>query len=259
MRRRPVSVWPALADLMTVLAVVGLFLALGLMPLIEDKGQLVTRLQDAEAEIRVLSIRLEEQGQTNEHLELQLEHAEQEVARNKEMFGAIQKVQTIVDEISSDQELRFSADQTLQFGDDLVEFPLNSYEVRWRPGGREKLRRFCGELTQRFEKRFATLDNLFDVFAIHVEGHTDSSQCPGDPNCNWWLSSMRAASFVALMRREELCPGGSQLDLRPIGFADTRPYSSEPSPKPRSTRRIALRIVPDYAKVFAATGVDSSL
>lgn len=206
-RRTPVNVWPAVADLMTVLAVVGLFGAL----MLEREGQ------EMKQELR-------------------------EAAHNQQMFEAIQRTQEIVDQISADRRLEFSADQTLQFGDDLVHFDLNSVEPAWAPEGREKLRRFCEVLQETLGRRTEDGTMLREFFTVQVEGHTDSSRCPGDPHCNWWISSSRAAVFVALMRQEEYCPGGALLKLRPIGFADTHAPVNPNS----SIRRIELRLAPDY-------------
>lgn len=254
-RRRAVTVWPAFTDLMTVLAVVGLFVGVGISHQAEEGQVDRQRLAELEQEVQELETRIHELeaakvGVENDLAEARRQAAleEREAARNREMFRAIQAAQKIVDQISESRELRFSRDQTLQFGDDLVEFALNSIEPIWKPAGREKLRRFCELLARTLGQSGEDGRPLREVFTVQVEGHTDSSRCPDDPNCNWTISSGRAASFVAMMRRDDLCPGGRELELRPIGFADTEPYA-EPGEVPKPTRRIAVRVVPDYSKL----------
>lgn len=256
-RRRPVSVWPALADLMTVLAVVGLFLAVSLLPAMEEKGDLIETLAEAQERLQVLEEELasseeereeaeERWAEERENLKVQL----REAARNEEMFSAIQEAQRLVNEISSDRALQFTADQTLQFGDDLVSFERNRYEPLWQPAGKEKLRRFCRTLKARLDGGGPDGEDLYDLFTVHVEGHTDSTRCPGDPNCNWWLSGRRAAEFMSLMRDEELCPGGEKFQLRPIGYADSKPYFDSKTGRKLAIRRIALRLKPEYSKIL---------
>ena len=89
-------------------------------------------------------------------------------------------------------------------------------------------------------------EGLRDLFSIRVEGHTDESVCPGDPLCNWRISAGRAAAFVAVMRDPDFCPGGRGWNLLPIGYAQTKPATGDRRP----TRRIALRIVPDYQRLI---------
>ena len=210
-RRRMINVWPAFADLMTVLAVVGLFTA---------------------AVMRQLWIQ-------------EMAHLEEKI-HNEEMFEAIQQVQKVIDEISQGENLAFGADQSLQFGDDLVEFDLNSVEPNWKNGdGAERLLRFCDLVSSK-------LKDHAELFTVHVEGHTDKEPCTRDPNCNWLISSARAAKFVAFIRNEEYCPGGGAWEMRPIGFADTKPFSPTLGSPAEATRRIAVRIVPDYEKMLTA-------
>ncbi|HYL05949.1 MAG TPA: hypothetical protein VE075_07905, partial [Thermoanaerobaculia bacterium] len=65
------------------------------------------------------------------------------------------------------------------------------------------------------------------------------------PSCNWRISSGRAASFVAVMRQPQFCPGGAAWHVRSVGYADTRPPAAGASP----TRRIAVRLIPDYGRL----------
>lgn len=244
-RRHLINVWPAFADLMTVLAVVGLFTTLALSHVtLKDRDlaarvrELEQRLQDME---RDLDTRERAWNQEREGLTQQV----REAARNEKMFQAIQQAQQLIDGISKRSGLAFGEDQSLQFGDDLVSFDLNDVKPIWKADSREQLRRFCtaisGELVQDLSN-----NPIKPFFVVEVEGHTDSSQCPDEPNCNWRLSSARAAVLVSLMRQESYCPGGAGLSLRPVGYADTKPRVSSGAP----TRRIAVRLLPDYESII---------
>lgn len=231
-RRRAIEVWPAFADLMTILCVPGLFLALSLLAVMGEDG--IDSVQRLRAENAILNRALHEQ------------------ARNSAMFKAIQEVQQVIDSLASQSDLRFSSDQTLRFGDDLVTFELNSTRAEWKAGGQDKLSSFCEALQERLTGRRTELGELSKLFSIEVEGHTDASYCSGDPTCNWILSNGRAVAFMSLMREESLCPGGSVLGLKPVGYADTQPELVPASSLRRATRRIALRIVPNYQAIIAA-------
>lgn len=253
-RRNSINIWPAFADLMTVLAVVGFFTTIAVSRLVAPKDELIARNRELERGRRKLveqqrnleqKLRARERDWADEraHLHEQV----QEAARNHEMFQAIQEAQTFIDDISKNSGLAFSADQSLQFGDDLVTFDLNSLKPKWTADGRDRLRRFCEAISnQRAESRGSLA--IKDLFVVHVEGHTDSTGCPGDPSCNWWISSGRAAAFVSLMRQSGYCPGGSEWNLRPIGYADTNPMGRGEQP----TRRIAVKLVPNYERLIAA-------
>lgn len=248
-RRHAINVWPAFADLMTVLAVVGLFVGLALLSVSPGDAQDVKdQLDDALRRQRTLEAQLKraqalvetgKQAWTREREALRGEI--REAAKNQQMFQAIQAAQEFIDQTSSSSGLTFSADQSLQFGDDLVSFKLNSLKPIWRKDGRQRLHTFCRSLSEA-----RTHTNTGHFFLVQVEGHTDSLACPGDPNCNWWISSGRAAAFVEVMHNSAACPGGDVLDLRPIGFADRRPARPGEAP----TRRIAVRLVPNYEKII---------
>ena len=212
---------------MTVLAVLGIFIAASLSRQIlprRDLARVVRGLEDQNRRLR------------------------REAARNEQMFRAIQEAQQEIDGISRRSGLAFSADQSLQFGDDLVTFETNSVEPVWRPGGRSRLQRFCQAIATELGRAPNRSPGLETNFVIEVEGHTDSSRCPGDPRCNWWISSGRAASFVAVMLQPEDCPGGQRWNLRPIGYADTKPLSPGVPP----SRRIAVRLTPNYREIIAS-------
>lgn len=254
--RRSINVWPAFADLMTVLAVCGLFMTLALVrSASSSKEDATARLQEYERHRQELEERLRRQEVERKAREsswrLERENLRQQVreaARNEEMFRAIQEAQKFIDQISRNSGLTFGADQSLQFGDDLVSFKLNSLVPRWGPGSKERLHRFCQAISSQLAD-FPGRSSLKDLFIIQVEGHTDSTGCPGDSSCNWWISSGRAAAFVAVMRQPGYCPGGIEWNLRPVGYADTKPTFPGELP----TRRIAVRLVPNYEtliKVF---------
>lgn len=245
-RRHLINVWPAFADLMTVLAVVGLFTTLALShstakdrDLAARVRELEQRLQDAERDrdTREQAWKQEREG---------LKQKAREAARNEKMFQAIQQAQQLIDGISKRSGLAFGADQSLQFGDDLVSFDLNDVKPIWKANSREQLRRFCAAISRELVQDSSN-NTVKPFFVVEVEGHTDSSQCPDEPNCNWRLSSARAAVLVSLMRQEAYCPGGASLSLRPVGYADTKPEGRSGTP----TRRIAVRLVPDYEKIIA--------
>jgi len=221
-RRARLDVWPAYADLMTVLAVIGLSVAASLAPQVPPRPRLRAR-EDLRRKV-------------------------QEAARNKQMFGAIQEAQRQIDAISQRSGLAFGTDQSLQFGDDLVTFETNGLQPIWSQGGRSRLQRFCEAIATELGREPGRSAGLGSMFIVEVEGHTDSSRCPSDAHCNWWISSGRAASFVAVMRQPDYCPGGSRLNLRPIGYADTKP----PTPTSAPTRRIAVRLTPNYQEIIAS-------
>jgi flagellar motor protein MotB len=257
-RRYQLTVWPAVADLMTVLAVSGLFGCLALLPHAQEKGDLVEKLRAVQREKQKLEKDLEaaekeakEQEQVKEDLEQQV----REAAKNQQMSEAIQRAQEVVDQVSADESLRFEADQTLRFGDDLVKFAPSSFLPDWQAEGRTKLREFCQELSRRLAGRTGAGPDLRNLFTVQVEGHTDTTGCPGDPNCNWWISAARAAVFVALMRQDDYCPGGASLDLHPVGYADTRPPGENPNVSREERRRISVRLVPDYRRIIRS-GLD---
>jgi flagellar motor protein MotB len=243
---------------MTVLAVVGLFTTLALTRQASAHQDLARQLRELEPRMRKLSADLAARDRELAALRTELARRTQgyaaslerlrdrvrEAARNEQMFQAIQQAQALVDQISTRSGLTFSADQSLEFGDDLVTFQTNSTEPIWRPDGRRRLLRFC----QAISAQLATAFGSDSLFVIEVEGHTDSAQCPGDPNCNWWISSGRAASFVAVMRQPATCPGGQRWNLRPIGYADTKP----PASGHLSTRRIAVRLTPNYRQIITS-------
>jgi flagellar motor protein MotB len=244
-RRAPINVWPAFADLMTVLAVCGLFTALALSQINSSQSDLLAKLRELEQKNHELEVELRAQREREadwSHRRKLLEQQVREAAMNEKMFKAIQEAQRIIDQVSSASGLSFGSDQSLQFGDDLVAFRLNETDPIWQADSRVRLQRFCSAVSDQLAGQ--------GRFIVQVEGHTDSIGCPGDRNCNWAISSARAAKFVAFMHQESYCPGGYRLILRPIGFADTKPVRSGDPP----TRRIAVRLVPNYDEIIKGLG-----
>lgn len=253
-RRRKIEVWPAFADLMTILSVPGLFLALGLLAVLGNDLKPLERIQELEAQNRELKrqladLRLLISGPPDDGPVTGPQRRPE--ARNLAMFRAIQEVQSLIERITGGN-LQFSKDQTLQFGDELVSFDLNSVEASWRADGQARLRRFCEALSRHLVGGRSNLGELTHLFAIEIEGHTDSSLCSFDPNCNWTFSSARAVAFMKLMRDESVCPGGASLELLPIGLADTKPLAGPDGTPAVATRRITVRIVPNYQAIIEA-------
>lgn len=243
-RRRPLDVWPAYADLMTVLAVIGLLIGAGLLHRDRTSAETQERLGRRVADLET------------RHTEdlAQLRRLARLAAANQKMSQAIAEAQRRIDEISQHSPgLRFSADQSLEFGNDLVTFETNGVEPNWLDGGRTQLRDFCLAISAALAREGGAAalgaPAAGSMFYIEVEGHTDSQPCKSkdDSSCNWFISSGRAAKFVEFMRRPDYCPGGAAFRLRPIGYADTRP----PAPTLPPTRRIAVRLTPDYARIIA--------
>jgi outer membrane protein OmpA-like peptidoglycan-associated protein len=225
---------------MTVVAVVGLVMALQLFPRPgSDKAQLSVLTREARA------LREENRG---------LAARVQEAARNEQMFQAIQRAQQIVDEFSKENsQLQFETDQSLQFGEDLVGFDLNGFEPHWKGNGRERLMRFCEALSSALSRPVGSFGDRRNLFTIEVEGHTDHTSCTDDPYCNWRISSGRASIFVALMRDDKYCFGGASWNMVPVGLADTRPIAEGPDETQIATRRIAVRLVPNYKALIKAS------
>ncbi len=249
-RRRALDVWPSYADLMTVLAVIGLLTAAGVLrrdaAALAAERRSARQLMDQEARVQELVRQAADARKAATAARSQC----REAAINQGMFQAIQEVQRRIDEISTRSGLRFNADQSLQFGDDLVEFAPSKVDPIWHAGGRDQLRAFCRVVARALSSGLVAGSRAADPgskFIIEVEGHTDSTPCPGNPHCNWLISSGRAANFMAVMREPESCPGGAAWSVRSIGYADTKPPPGLPP-----TRRIAVRLTPDYGRIISA-------
>lgn len=239
-RRSPINVWPSLADLMTILAVPALFTAVGVLPFLGLNGSGERQVQQDFVETTP------KPGRKQEAFGVNLEHV-----KNKKMFWAIQRFHRMLGSVKKSVGGQLGPAQTIVFGDDLLTYDLGeTRKLKWKPEGLDKLRKFCASLQEAFEK--SDLSSAYrqpgEVFLIHIEGHADSIGCRdvvGDPLCNWRISSARAANFVDRMKDPKYCPGGDKLFLLPIGYADSAPMSGS-----KPTRRIALRIVPNYDRLI---------
>lgn len=228
-RRDPINVWPAIADLMTVLAVPALCVSVGAIPFLPSASSHGGRERVYHGVLR-------------------------EKAKNERMFRAIQEAEDLVSEIRKDRRLEpYLQDQILRFGDDLVSFERNGFEPQWKEGSLERLQTLCAAVSLALQRRGQRGEELRRHFLILVEGHTDRSRCSSDPHCNWWFSSGRAAAFVATLRQPSVCKGAERWKLRPIGLADTMPVRSTAA-QDAELRRVAIRIVPDYETIMAAYG-----
>lgn len=211
-RREPLNVWPAIADLMTILAVPALCVAVGKFP-----GSVFNGSNDG--------------GIVNSDLE---------PPKNERMYQAIQRADQFVKDAASKSKIEVDPSQAVIFGDDLVSFKVNSFDPEWKANSDSRIHQFCAAIESTLNEH----TGMKGHFLIIVEGHTDSDICEKDPDCNWWISASRAAKFVAHMQEPGICQREPSWKLLPLGLADTRPLKTGP------TRRIALRLVPDYKKII---------
>lgn len=224
-RRNPINVWPSLADLMTVLAVPALCTAVGLYP--------YYRSDDDPKRDRTA------------------EDVRRERAENEDMFQATQRAQKVIGRIASNLEqlgAKLNRDQSIDLGDDLADYVINGVVPKWRGQSRKRLEDYCRIVAEELAEEYGRAGDGKRSVTILVEGHSDSTQCPKKPGCNWYISAERAGAFVTLMKKDAYCPGGAGFDLRPVGYADTKPLPREPP-----TRRIALRLVPNYERIMEET------
>lgn len=221
-RRTPINVWPSLADLMTVLAVPALCTAVGLYPYYRNDD--------------------------DPSLDRSPDKTQREAAMNEEMFQAIQGAERVVKRISASLPQQLGArpkrDQAIDFGDDLADYVINGYVPTWRSNSRKRLEDYCRIVSKELGEEYPE-DGGKRFVTILVEGHTDDTQCKKRPGCNWYISAARAGAFLTLMKKDNFCPGGAEFDLRPVGYADTRPLAGK-----LPTRRIALRLVPNYERII---------
>lgn len=270
MRRGTVQVWPALTDLMLVIGVVSLLTAVSLVPLAED-GQryqalaadnpdLRDELARTHAEIAAQKLRIAELEQAlaaareaSTNLQARLREVR---ARNQAMEEAIGVAEAMMARVYERFEqadgVQRGADQSIRFGEDLVTFAKDDDVPVWGNNGRRRLADFCGALAaaagdlQAGEER-----DVRERLLIRVEGHTDSQRCRGSDSCNWYISAQRAAAFRNLLADPPHCAGAEGFRVVPVGYADTRPDDGE-----LATRRIEVRLVPDYEAIIAAASTE---
>ena len=245
-RRRVQNPWPALADLMTVLAAVGLFVSAAVL---SDPEKLREKLEGLRIENESLKVEI----QAARHERDDLLSIKQELAKNRLMFDSIQAAEDMVGTLKTALQLpadQWGDDQSLRFGDDLIHFDTDDFEVRWQLDSRERMRTFCDTLAHELAKPFREGVPRAEVFTLVVEGHTDSVRCGGSDDCNWFLSAKRAASVRIQMVRPDVCPGGDRWTIQPMGLAATRPLVAEADDLTRGkNRRIQLRLAPNYGRL----------
>jgi len=206
-RRREVQVWPVVADLMTVLAVVSLVLAL--------------TAEEATTEPRPVEVPGNSRDLAN--------------AR------AIREAREIIQRIGAAVEMPIGADGSLNFRDELVIFKTNEVIPNPTEGGRKILKAVCQGLTKAFVE--ADLEDL----SLEIGGHTDVTSCDqGKEECNWYFASARAGRFADWLKQDDHCPGIEMLKLKPVGYAATQPTLDSVTRKLSAQRRISLRLIPDY-------------
>lgn len=226
-------VWPAFTDLMTVIAITGMVAASALAKQVRD--------------LRV-------QIEPPYALMKKLNEAEHDTSQLKGMAEAIKEAAAVVDDFAgSHSGLTRGSDQSLQFGEDLVQFAKDEATPMWIGDGQLRMRSFCESLSANLALPFGGHGVRRDYFQVQVEGHTDSQGCNGRQDCNWTISARRAAGFRILMDDPEVCPGGSNWSIVPMGLGGTRSVGDRPA----VNRRIEVRLVPDYAAIIG-NRVDSA-
>lgn len=259
-RRRAIQVWPAVADLMTVLAVVGIVLSLLVLNFYAknepkwttERNRLIKEIDRLTSQVTKMKEQLLTAKQRIADAEARLALMQEDKAKNNAMFQAIQQAQSIIEEMSQDGSLEFEEDQSFLFGEELVEFAENGFEPIWKSGGKERLHEFCNRLSKAL-KKVKQKTGSHTLFTLEVEGHTDAKTCQDDPECNWYFSSARAGLFVRWMKNPQHCPDVDRLELRAVGYADTRPPRDSSGQKLDTTRRISLRLVPSYASFMTSS------
>lgn len=207
-------------------------------------------LADAESEIRDLRTRLNQQQQAHDserarlraallqagldgelagthgiRFEQQLAHFEQQLAVEREALTTLQRQwqdlsETLITELTEGTTL------------------LSLDEVALFDSGATQL---SAEGEQRVREVAELLQALPD-YGITVEGHTDAlplvQSATADIRDNWGLSAIRAAATVAALEAAGIDPER----LRAVGYASTRPLTSDP--REAANRRVELMLYP---------------
>lgn len=235
-RRHATNVWPAITDLMTSLAVVGLGLAL------VGKNLRVDRQRLAELEIENIELR-KRLAQLTE----QRDHFQAEVRRLSAMQRAVEIATSAMNEVAVALGQQPSDDLSVSFGEELVSFSLNQVQPELQGDGRATLHTVCSTLFTVLGRHDPQLGaSLAEVARVVVEGHTDDQGCPTENDCNWRISAERAVNFRLLMARPDLCPGSADWTILPLGLAGSQPRSTA-----AESRRIQIRVLPDYAAILS--------
>lgn len=243
MSRREIDVWPAVADLMSTIAVLGLVFAAVM------SHQLSIFLKDPHAMERILEEN-EALKKAKAGLEKQNEDLAAEIRELSTMQHAVGVADDAMKEVADALHIQRQADLSIVFGENIVSFSTNEVEPKLSEEGRREIKRFCNALRDALARLDPSTGVARANFAIlQVEGHTDSTHCLAEPECNWRYSAERAARFRAMIADASLCPGSAGWTIRPVGLADSKPRAT-----PAESRRIELRLVPDYAAILKRVG-----
>jgi chemotaxis protein MotB len=182
------------------------------------------------------------EGVVGKYESLILTHGEK-----KQIEELLEELDEVANELQQyiEQALSNPAEDFDQAFDDLAGVPLRGLEVTLQergvkisfdsrllfPSGSAELNkksiRFLDQVASRLLKSTPT-------HLVHIEGHTDSSPITGRYPSNWELSSARACAVVRhFVNQHKFNP----TDLAAIGYAESRPVTSNSSAKNRAKNR----------------------
>ena len=182
------------------------------------------------------------EGVVGKYESLILTHGEK-----KQMEELLEELDEVANEMQQyiQQALSNPAENFDQAFDDLAGVPLRGLEVTLQergvkisfdsrllfPSGSAELNRtsirFLDQVANRLLKSTPT-------HLVHIEGHTDSSPITGRYPSNWELSSARACAVVRhFINQHKFNP----TDLAAIGYAESRPVTSNSTVQNRSKNR----------------------
>jgi chemotaxis protein MotB len=182
------------------------------------------------------------EGVVGKYESLILTHGEK-----KQMEELLEELDEVANELQQyiQQAISSSPQDFAEPLDDLAGVPLRGLEVTLQERGvkisfdsrllfssgsaelNKKSIRFLDQVASRLLKSTPT-------HLVHVEGHTDSSPITGRYPSNWELSSARACAVVRhFINYHKFAP----TDLAAIGYADSRPVTSNSTAKNRAKNR----------------------
>src|SRR5690348_9940495 len=106
-RREIINIWPAIADLMTILAVPTLCISVGRFAFSPAQSHIPGPVRTIDPPLV-------------------------ELPKNEKMFRAIQRAEDFINEVHAVSGLELDQDQSLRFGDDLVGFEVDSDKPMWK-------------------------------------------------------------------------------------------------------------------------------